>query len=69
MRGDLVRHHVTKDWGILLGMSTLHPDMYKVQWFTNYWGQTVPSTEEPKSDIQFVSSAGQTFNKREVIDE
>jgi len=59
MRGSLVRHQVTKDWGIIVGMSLLHPERYKVQWFTNYWNSDcVPSTEEPKNDIQFVSSAG-----------
>ena len=57
MKGQLVRHRITNDWGIVMGKSTLHPSRHVVQWITSHWSYDgIPSTEEPSSDIQFVTS-------------
>jgi len=69
MQGQLVRHQVTKDWGITIGMSTLHPTRVNIRWLTDHWYNTTEMTvtEEPLNDIQFVSSCGREMysHKRE----
>ena len=67
MQGQLVRHGVTEDWGITIGMSTLHPTRVNVWWLTDHWNNTTEmvATEEPLKDIQFVTSCGrETREKR-----
>ena len=55
MAGRLVKHKVTSDWGITLGKSALHPSRFMVQWLTNTCDDGMSTTEEPSTDIQFVT--------------
>ena len=54
--GKLVRHNVTRDWGITVGDSVLHSGRFWVHWLTNQFDDGMTVTEEPSTDIQFVTT-------------
>ena len=54
--GKLVRHNVTGDWGVTVGDSALHSGRFWVHWLTNQFDDGMTVTEEPSTDIQFVTA-------------
>ena len=64
--GKLVRHNVTGDWGVTVDKSALHSGRWWVHWLTNQFDDGMTVTEEPSTDIQFVTSsvAGEEQRKR-----
>ena len=54
--GKLVRHYVTGDWGVTIDKSALHSGRFWVHWLTNQFDDGMTVTEEPSTDIQFVTT-------------
>ncbi len=56
MAGKLVKHYITGDWGVTINKSVLHSGRWWVHWLTNQFGDGMTVTEEPLTDIQFVTT-------------